>query len=42
MMNLCGWWFVKEARACFVQAATTSETFGKSNAVRYLVALEFP
>ena len=33
---------VKEARTCFVLAATTSETFGKANAVGHLVELEFP
>ena len=33
---------LKEARICFVQAAKTSEKFGKANAVKHLVELEFP
>ena len=33
---------VKEARTCFVQAATPWEEFGDANAVKHLVELEFP
>ena len=33
---------VKEARTCFVQEAKKLEKFGKANAIRHLVELEFP